>query len=98
MKAKKIYYKRLFSLGNYQNEEIGIEIEIEEGEKAMDVLQKAKLFVSELDPTSQKERQYNEAIDIMRNKDNYAYKRVIEAEEFIRIYDHNKGLKEDLPF
>jgi hypothetical protein len=98
MKATKIYYKRLFSLGNYQNEEIGIEIEIEEGEKAVDVLQKAKLFVSGLDPKNENERKYNEAIDILKYKENYAYKKVIESEEIVRIYEANKESKDELPF
>lgn len=98
MKATKIYYKRLFSLGNYQNEEIGIEIEVQEGEKAIDVLQKAKQFVSGLDPKNENERKYNEAIDILKNKEGYNYKRVMEAEEIVRIYEANKESKDELPF
>lgn len=98
MKATKIYYKRLFSLPNYQNEEVGIEIEIEEGEKAIDVLQKAKLFVSGLDPKNEKERKYNEAIDILKFKENYPYKKVIDAEEIVRTYEANKNSEESLPF
>jgi len=97
MKATKIYYKRLFNLGNFQNEEIGIEIQIEEGEKAIDVLQKAKLFISNLDPKNENERKYNESIDIVRQKEIYNYKRVIEAEEFIRNYEINNK-EEELPF
>jgi hypothetical protein len=46
MKATKIFYKRLFNLGNYSHEEIGIEIEIEKGEKADDVLKRAKQFIA----------------------------------------------------
>lgn len=98
MKAKKIYYKRLFSLGNYQNEEIGIEIEIEDGEKAIDVLQKAKQFVTGLDPKNENERKYNDAVEILRNKEDYSYKKVINAQEVVRIYDANKDSIEDLPF
>ena len=98
MKATKIYYKRLFNLGNYQNEEIGIEIEVQEGEKAIDVLQKAKQFVSGLDPKNENERKYNEAIDIIKNKEGYNYKRVMEAEEIVRIYEANKESKDELPF
>ena len=45
MTAKTITYKRLFNLGNYEHEEIGIEIEVDEGEYAMDVVSKAKEFV-----------------------------------------------------
>jgi bifunctional ADP-heptose synthase (sugar kinase/adenylyltransferase) len=98
MKAKKIYYKRLFSLGNYQNEEIGIEIEIEDGEKAIDVLQKAKQFVAGVDPKNENERKYNDAVEILRNKEDYSYKKVIDAQEVVRIYDANKDSIEDLPF
>lgn len=98
MKATKIYYKRLFSLGNYQNEEIGIEIEIEDGEKAIDVLQKAKQFVTGLDPKNENERKYNDAVEILRNKEDYSYKKVINAQEVVRIYDANKDSIEDLPF
>lgn len=97
MKARKIYYKRLFSLGNYQNEEIGIEIEIEEGEKANDVLQKAKEFVIGLDPSRENERKYNDAIAILKDKDAYNYKRVIEAEEIVRQYESKIEI-DDLPF
>jgi hypothetical protein len=45
MKATKIYYKELRTTGSYNNQELAIELELEEGEKAKDALQKAKLFV-----------------------------------------------------
>lgn len=45
MKAIKIYYKELRTSSSYNNKECGIELEIAEGEKAADVLVKAKLFV-----------------------------------------------------
>lgn len=45
MKAKSIIYSRLISLGNYENEKIEIELEIQEGEKASDVFEAAKKFV-----------------------------------------------------
>lgn len=45
MKALKIYYKELRTSGSYNNKEVGIELEIQEGEKAAEVFNKAKLFV-----------------------------------------------------
>jgi len=96
MKAKKIYYKKLFNLGNFQNEEVGIELEIEEGERASDVIEKAKQFVNSLDPRNEKERQYNEALDILKNKEAWNYKRVIEAQDIVNRYELNDD--EDLPF
>jgi hypothetical protein len=98
MRATKIFYKRLFNLGNYQNEEIGIEIEVEKGEKATDVLQKAKLFIAGLDPKNENKRKYVEAIEVLKNKDGYSYKKVTEAEEIVRIYEANKDSKEEIPF
>ena len=98
MKATKIYYKRLFSLGNYQNEEIGMEIQVEDGEKASDVLQKAKQFISGLDPNNKAERNYLEAAHILKYKENYSYKEVIESEEIVKIYEENQASKDELPF
>ena len=98
MKANKIFYKRLFNVGNYQNEEIGIELEIEEGEKAIDVVQKAKQFISQFDPRNEHERKYNEALNIVKHKENNAYIDVIEAEKTIQEYESSKNINDDLPF
>jgi len=96
MKATKIYYKKLFNLGNFQNEEVGIEIEIEEGEKAADVLKKAKQFVNDVDPKNEKEREYIDACEILKNKNAWNYQKVIEAEEIVKRYDEEK--EDELPF
>jgi hypothetical protein len=45
MKVTKISYKRVFALPNYQNEQVGIELELEEGENVSDAFDKAKRFV-----------------------------------------------------
>lgn len=45
MKVTKITYKRVFALPEYQNEQIGIEIDLQEGDKASDALEAAKKFV-----------------------------------------------------
>lgn len=98
MKATKIYYKKLFSLGNYQNEEIGIEIEIEPGERAADVLQKAKMFVNGLNPVNQAKINYEKSLAILENKDVYQYKLVKDAEEFVAKYNAEQAESDDLPF
>jgi hypothetical protein len=98
MKAKKIYYKRLFNLGNFQNEEIGIELEVEEGEKANDVLEKAKQFVNNLDPKNEDEKKYKESLDILRNRGAWNYNRVIEADAFVKEYEARNEEDENLPF
>lgn len=45
MKATKIYYEELRTTGQYNNKKIGVELQVEKGEKASDVLKKAKIFV-----------------------------------------------------
>ena len=45
MKAKVIRYERLKNTGNFSHQKLGIEIEVEPGEKAADVLEKAREFV-----------------------------------------------------
>lgn len=45
MKAKTVKYEELVSTGSYSHAKLGIEVELEDGEKAQDVLDMAKLFV-----------------------------------------------------
>ena len=108
MKATKIFYKRLINLGNYEHEEIGIELEVEEGEKALDVLEKAKQFVYKNHPDSDRElrdkqRELELEENIADSPDNYTFSRVTRAQS--RIYSLKKELQElidkrtyELPF
>ena len=93
MKAKTIYYKKLFNLGNFQHEEIGIEVEAEPTEKAADVLRKAMLFVkSKGDPANSEE--YKRYKSIIENPDFHTVKEYREAKEFLE-----KNNKEgEIPF
>ena len=45
MKTNEIWYSRKFNLGNYESEEIGILVVVEEGEKFTDVLNAARKAV-----------------------------------------------------
>ena len=54
MKAKQVTYEKVKS-ANFNNEKIGIVMEVEDGEKAEDVLEKAKLFVK---------KQFGEMVEI----------------------------------
>ena len=45
MKTKTIQYHKVFSLGNYENEKIGVEIEGEPGDDIQNVIQQARQFV-----------------------------------------------------
>lgn len=48
MKATKVIYQRRFNLGDYEGEVIGVEVEIEEGEKFKDVLDNARKCVEKM--------------------------------------------------
>ena len=99
MKAKKIIYEKLFNLGNYTHEKIGIELEVQDGEKASEVLERAKQFVNGLDPKKNKEEAYLRAKAISNNPGNNSYNSVIEANEIIREYEQeNNQEDDDLPF
>lgn len=45
MKTKEVWYSRKFNLGNYESEEIGILVVVDEGEKFSDVLSTARKAV-----------------------------------------------------
>lgn len=95
MKAKKIIYEKLVNLGNYQHEKIGIEIEIQEGETASDVLAKARLFV-DISTDNAEFKKYERCKEILHNRDVNRYSSVIEAEKFVKEYEEKS--KDNLPF
>jgi hypothetical protein len=90
MKAKKIYYQKCFNLGNYSNEVIGIELEVEDGEKAEEVITEAKKFVEIQSQEFQLKLAAKE--NIVANPDN-SYSSVLMAQQYIDKY---KDV--DLPF
>ncbi len=96
MKAKKIYYKRLFNLGNFSNAEIGIELEVEENEKAIDVLKNAKQFIDAFDPNIDIAEKIEKLEHIINNPRNYNYGQVEDAKKELERIQSNKD--DDLPF
>ena len=59
MKVSKINYERLVNTGDYSHEKYGIEIVLDEGEKAQDAIDNAKKLVSRqlLESPSAQERE-----------------------------------------
>ena len=92
MKAKKVNYQKCFNLGNYQNEVIAIELEVEEGDKAQDVLDNARKFVE--GQHNEKKSMLKECEEIIANPDDYTGLRVKKAAKWI---EENK-IEEELPF
>jgi hypothetical protein len=95
MKATKIFYKKLIGLGNFENEQIGIELEIGDGETAEQVLEQAKRFVN--GKKESENQDYNQALRVLSDKNNYNYGTVMNAESVVKEFeDVNK--ENDLPF
>lgn len=92
MKAKKIYYEKCFNLGNYQNEKVGIEIELEEDESVQSALLAAKQFVEANSP--RKTEVIESAKRTVANPNSYSYGDVMNAKEILE----NQPKIDDLPF
>lgn len=90
MKATVVRFERLFNRGNFEHEKIAIEIQLEEGDTAKAALEKAKSFV---ETNSHKGlSQIHHAQMIAANPDNFSYKEVTEAKEYIEKYNsENEG-------
>lgn len=98
MKAITIHYEKCFALGNYEHEKIGIELEVEQGERAEAVLKAAKRFVHE---TFEKIKQSREKLisDLnykVSHPEDYTGREVSAAQEQLNLLE--KGTTDDLPF
>jgi hypothetical protein len=92
MKCTRIYYEKCFNLGNYQNEKVGVELELAEGETATEVLKAARIFVELGNP--KKEDQIEAAKSIIANPNSCSYSAVVRAKELI----DSQPKEDDLPF
>lgn len=90
MKPTRIYYEKCFNIGNFENEKIGMEIELEAGEKATDAINKARETVSRI----QNEGKTREALnEIVNNPDRYTHTKFESAKKQLEELEDN-----DLPF
>jgi hypothetical protein len=85
MQPQKVYYKKLFNLGNYSHEEIGVEIELDEGESVQSVIQVARKFVS-LNSQETAER-IKECEQVVKNQEEYTGRQVKAAQNFLKEID-----------
>lgn len=93
MIAKKIIYERLYNLGNFSHEKIGIEVEITGDENPSDALDRAKAFcrLNSTDLAIKLEK----AKAIVANKDGCYFGEVEEAQKTIFEYESDQS---ELPF
>ncbi len=93
MKAKSIIYERLYNLGNFSHEKIGIEIELTGDENPSDAIDKAKGFCR-LNST-ELARKLEQAREIVANKERSYFGEVEEAQKTIFEYEADQN---ELPF
>lgn len=68
MKTEKIYFERTKSLPGYNNIKVGIQLSVDENEKAVDVLRKAEIFVDHALNESPSPQQMELAINMVNHK------------------------------
>ena len=90
MKATKVKYEKTFNLGNYSNEVIGVEIELDYGETAKEAIEKARKYVNNIQAIACSKEKWQKIVD---NPDGYIYSDVKEAEQRLADADND-----DLPF
>ena len=96
MKANKIVYSRLISIGNYENAKIEIELEVEQGEKASDVYEAAKSWVEKRIAVEKlSDYTIEKAKKVMDDKRNHTLAQIEEAEE---VLSKVKVQDDELPF
>jgi len=98
MKATKVYYQKTFDLGNYSNEKIGVEIELDLDEKAEEALKNAKVFVHKMSSFYKDTEEYNRCMKVLANPDVHSKTDYDKAQEYVDKYDMETSSTDDLPF
>ncbi len=89
MQIEKISYHKVFNLGNYSNEKIGVDIVIAPGEDPLDAFAEAKKQVEKSHQFFQDLPNYEQAKRIVSHPDDYTGRQVKNAEEVISVFEAN---------
>lgn len=79
MKALSVRYELVKSDGNWGNTRVGVEVEVEEGETAQQVLDRARAFVAKNMPDPRREHDLVRARRIVEDPDSFTGAQVKEA-------------------
>lgn len=94
MKTKSITYSKLVNTGNFSNIKLGIKIELEDGDKEIDAMKRAKAFVQhELDKLQITDLEVQRAQRIVDNPRDYKIGEVEDAKLLLEKYN-----EDNLPF
>ncbi len=89
MKVTKVMYNKVFSLGNYENEKIGVEIEVGENENPVEALFEAKKYVERSHLFNKQYKQYEEAQRVVNDDANHTGNQRKQANTFIEDFEAN---------
>lgn len=89
MNIKQISYHKVFNLGNYSNEKIGVEIEINEGDDPITAHAEAVKYVERAHEFQKQYPNYERAKTIAANPDNYTGYQVKEAKTAVELFETN---------
>lgn len=81
MKTKSIHYSKVFSLGNYENEKIGVDIEVQEGDDIQKVIQTAREFVEFNHSLNGFQNTIDHCEHVINNPDDYTGRQVSQAKQ-----------------
>lgn len=89
MKITTVSYHKVFNLGNYSNEKIGIDISLADGENPLDAFAEAKKQVEKSHQFFQDLPKYEQAKKIISNSLDFTGRDVSTAYEIITAFEAN---------
>lgn len=89
MEITQISYHKVFNLGNYSNEKIGVDIKIGPGENPLDAFAEAKKLVEKSHRFFQDLPLYEEAKNRVADPDNYTGRDVKQSHDVIAAFENN---------
>lgn len=95
MKTNLVSYHKVFSLGNYENEKIGVEIEIQDGDDVQKAIQQARQFVEFNHKLNGINSEMEQCERIVNNPEDFTGRQVFHAKQRIRELNDqiNAGVK-----
>jgi small-conductance mechanosensitive channel len=95
VKAVTVRYQRVRNLGNYENERVEVEVQVEDGETAQQVLDAAKRFVLKNLPDPMREHDVQRARKIVADPENFTMGQIKQAQDLLA---QEEQADDDLPF
>ena len=87
MRPTLVRYEKLKNLGNYENEKVGVEVQVDDGESPKEAVERARKFVEKQLKGKDDNYEIEQARRVVASPDDYTGRRVKEAEELLARYE-----------